>query len=145
MNKRSKQMLIRVLVTAAIPLTGLIIVWSTMMPEGMTDGEELYAKHCSNCHGKEGEGLRSLYPPLAGSDYLRDHQADLPCMLIHGMEGPIAVNGKIYDLPMPGVETLNGSQVYRIMEYINTSWGNDIETAPKEKVKAVVKRCPSHN
>ncbi len=137
-------MLIRWLVTASIPLAGLIFVYTTMMPKGAPDGEELYLEHCGNCHGKEGEGLKSLYPPLAKSDYLRDHQTELPCNMIHGMEGPIVVNGKSFNLAMPGVETLSGTQVWKILEHINTSWGNDIETAPKEKIKAVVKRCPEH-
>ncbi len=137
-------MLIRILVTASIPLAGLIFVYTTMMPEGPPDGAELYEKHCANCHGKEGEGLRSLYPPLAGSDYLRDHQSELPCMMIHGMEGPIVVNGKTYNLAMPGVETLTGTQVYKITKYINSSWGNDFETAEKEKIKYMVERCAEH-
>lgn len=137
-------MLIRFLVTASIPLAGLIFVYTTMMPEGPDDGAELYAKHCANCHGKAGEGLASLYPPLAGSDYLRDHQSELPCMMVHGMSGPIVVNGKAYDMPMPGVESLSGTQVWKINEFINTSWGNDFETAPKEKIKVLVERCAEH-
>ena len=134
-------MLVRILVTAAIPLAGLIIVWSTMMPESPASGDELYETNCANCHGLQGEGLRSLYPPLANSDYLRDHQADLPCMILYGMKGPIVVNGKFYNQAMPGVRTLTGIQVWKIMDYINSSWGNNFETAPKDQVKAVAKRC----
>ncbi len=144
MGKRTSPIIIRILVTASIPLAGLIFVYTTMMPEGPLSGTELYKKHCSNCHGMEGEGLRSLYPPLAGSDYLRDHQVDLPCIMIKGMEGPIVVNGKIYNLAMPGIETLTGTQIYKINKYINTSWGNDFETASKEKIKYMSELCVEH-
>lgn len=135
-------MLIRVLITASIPIAGLVYVFITMTPEGVASGKKLYETHCSNCHGKEGQGLRSLYPKLAGSDYLKEHQVDLPCMILYGMEGPIMVNGKAFNAVMPGVESLNPKEVWKIMEYINSDWGNNIETVPYEKVKAVVKRCP---
>jgi len=135
-------MLIRVLVTAAIPIAGLVYVFITMTPEGVANGKDLYETHCGNCHGKKGEGLRNLYPPLAGSDYLAEHQADLPCMIVYGMKGPIEVNGKGFDAIMPGVETLSPKEVWKIMDYINSAWDNSHETVPYEKVKAVLKRCP---
>ncbi|NQZ78447.1 MAG: cytochrome c, partial [Ekhidna sp.] len=35
-------------------------------------GAKIYATYCANCHQQDGKGLASLYPPLAGSDYLME-------------------------------------------------------------------------
>lgn len=88
-------------------------------------GEALYVVHCSNCHLEEGQGLRQLIPPLAGSDYLRDRPGDVVRGIRHGMEGPMEVNGVVYNYPMPGNTELSEFQIVNIVNYINQAWGND--------------------
>lgn len=85
----------------------------------------MYDKHCANCHMEEGEGLRNLIPPLAGSDYLRDNPGAVVHSMRYGMEGPIIVNGTTYSEPMPGNPELSEFQIVNIMNYINQAWGND--------------------
>jgi cytochrome c len=127
MKSNSRRGLFRVLLTASIPVLGLVFIYFFMdMGTGgpKVGPETLYQTHCGNCHGKNGEGLRELYPPLAESDYLKTHQSNLPCMIRYGMEGPILVNGKPYDQPMPGIPTLSTGEITAIVNFINTSWGN---------------------
>lgn len=143
MNKKSKQLLIRILITAAIPTAGLVFVLlypNVTQPERLTDAE-VYELHCGNCHGKKGEGLRSLYPPLAGSDYLKNHQSELPCIIRYGLEGEIEVKGKKFNQPMAGLEQLGPGEVTRIINYINTSWGNDFPTRKVRDVKKRLEGC----
>jgi nitrite reductase (NO-forming) len=33
-------------------------------------GKEIYTAQCITCHMEQGEGIESVYPPLAKSDYL---------------------------------------------------------------------------
>jgi len=144
MNKKTRNRLLRFLITASIPAAGLaflLIFPNYTQPEKISDAE-IYELHCGNCHGKDGQGLKSLYPPLAGSDYLRDRQSELPCIIRYGLEGEIVVNGRSFNQPMDGLPTLGVGEVTTIINYVNNAWGNDYG---KWKVAEVRKRweaCP---
>lgn len=143
MNKSTKQVLLRAGITASITILGLIFIMATMdTPSGPPDGAELYVTHCGACHGKEGEGFKSLYPPLAESDYLKKHQAELPCIIYKGMSGPIKVQGKDYDMPMAGLPHLSSWEITKITNYVLETWADaDEEAFTKKKVEKELFRC----
>ena len=93
-------------------------------------GERLYVQHCSGCHGEQGQGLGTLIPPLAGSDYLAGHRAQLGCIIRQGLRGPIVVNGVPYNQQMLGVQDtathrhLSPAQITNLLNYIEGHWGN---------------------
>ena len=99
-------------------------------------GKNLYLTHCANCHFDQGEGLRRLMPPLAGSDYLRDRPADVVRGIRYGMEGMMEVNGVLYNDRMPGNRELSEFQIVNIVNYINQAWGNDygMVTVPEVRI-----------
>lgn len=99
---------------------------SACQPNPYKQGERLYKTNCANCHMDNGEGLGALIPPLAGADYLEKNREKLPCLLRHGIKDSIVVNGKIYVEAMPGVATLSDVQIANILNYVGTTWGNDI-------------------
>lgn len=88
-------------------------------------GKNLYLTHCNNCHLEEGQGLRQLIPPLAGSDYLAERPDDVVRGIRNGMNGPMEVNGVIYNHPMPAYPELSETQIVNVVNYVNTAWGND--------------------
>lgn len=98
-------------------------------------GEALYRTHCANCHMEDGSGLRQLIPPLAGSDYLRQNQGASVHGMRYGMQGPMIVNGKEYNYPMPGNQELTDFQIVNITNYINQAWGNDYGTVTVEQAR----------
>jgi mono/diheme cytochrome c family protein len=106
-------------------LTSLLFLGNACGKTDRVQGHNLYDQHCGNCHMEEGEGLRALIPPLAGSDYLRDNPAAVVRGIRYGMEGPMIVNGITYDHPMPGNQDLSEFQIVNIMNYVNSAWGND--------------------
>lgn len=85
-------------------------------------GEELYLKHCSNCHQPGGAGLGLVYPPLNTSDYMENNFENVLCLMKHGIEGEITVNGKSFSQPMPGVSTLTDLEIAEIATYIYNTW-----------------------
>ena len=97
-------------------------------------GEQLYSKHCSNCHGAEGQGLKNLYPPLANADYLQDLKQTL-CVIKFGAKGKMLVNGVEYDQIMPQNKQLYDLDIAQIATYINGKWGNNKGLVTTEKVK----------
>lgn len=144
METKSKKMIIRIAVTMGIPLMGLLGIFAfiDLEPDATDNSAKAhYEKHCGNCHGKQGEGLRGLYPPLAGSDYLAENQNNLPCLIRYGMSGPIVVNGKNYEMPMPGAPNIGPEEISDIINYINTSWGNDLPEVNPSSVEKRLKFC----
>jgi mono/diheme cytochrome c family protein/glucose/arabinose dehydrogenase len=92
-------------------------------------GRQLYLTACAGCHGTDGEGLKRFAPSLIGSDWVLGSEKRLALILLHGMEGPVAVNGKIHDAPdilpvMPAHSTLDDGSISSILTYIRNEWGN---------------------
>ncbi len=69
----------------------------------VADGAALYAQHCAACHQGEGQGTVGLAPALRGAHWQRlgGDRAYLPQVLLHGLSGPIVVNGERHAGSMP--------------------------------------------
>jgi mono/diheme cytochrome c family protein len=92
-------------------------------------GRQHYMTSCSGCHGSEGEGLRRFAPPLAGSEWVLGDEARLALLVLHGVEGPIEVAGKVYGSPdilpvMPSHSILDDQTISSILTYIRCEWGH---------------------
>lgn len=95
-----------------------------------TLGRQYYLSSCSGCHGNNGEGANRLGPPLARSEWVIGSEKQLSLIILHGMEGPIEVNGIVYDQPrilpvMPAHSSLDDNTIAAIMTYVRNEWGND--------------------
>lgn len=88
-------------------------------------GEELYIKHCSNCHQRDGKGLGLVYPPVDISDFIDNDLARTICLIEFGTAGEMMVNGKSYNKPMPGLPTLTDLEIAEIATYLYNSWGRN--------------------
>ena len=106
-----------------------------------TQGQRLYETHCATCHMDDGTGLAGLIPPLDSADFLQLNRADVPCMILHGVDTPIVVNGVEYSEIMLGVPTLNAVEISNIINYIHTSWGNDLPPTSPSEVEKYLERC----
>ena len=74
-------------------------------------GRQKYLNLCASCHGTDGQGMKRFAPPLKNSEWVTGDADKLAMLLLHGMEGPIEVAGKRYDIPdilpvMPAFSTL---------------------------------------
>ncbi|MEM0999207.1 MAG: cytochrome c [Bacteroidota bacterium] len=144
MENKPKRRYLPLLLATGIPVLGLIFifVFVDLEPDAVdASGQARYELHCANCHGKAGEGLRGLYPPLAKSDYLAQNQGNLACQIRHGLQGPIMVNGHPYNMAMPGNPNVSPKEITAIINYVNTSWGNDIPTVTQASVEKRLKYC----
>lgn len=119
----------------------LLLLISACQPNPYKQGERLYKANCANCHMDNGEGLGALIPPLAGADYLEKNREKLPCLLRYGIKDSIVVNGKIYAEAMPGVATLSEVQIANILNYVGTTWGNDIAPYRLDEVQKHLGNC----
>lgn len=104
-------------------------------------GERLYLTHCSNCHQKEGKGLGRLYPPLDTSDFMNEKLNEVICMVKHGKEGSILVNGVEYNKSMPGNIRLTELEVAEITTYIYNTWSHHRGMIDVKEVTTVLSTC----
>lgn len=98
--------------------------------ELFAEGRQRYLTTCSGCHGTDGAGLPRFGPSLVGSEWVLGDERRLALILLHGMEGPIEVNGKVLDVPdilpvMPAHSVLGDREITAIMTYIRNEWGNN--------------------
>lgn len=121
-------------------LLGFFVISKILSSVITNPAQESYEKRCASCHGIDGNGLKDLIPPLANADWLQQNQATLVCVLRNGIHGEIVVNGKSYNQPMDGIK-LSDIELYNIINYINTSWGNKIELTTTEKVNKELREC----
>lgn len=99
-------------------------------------GKSLYDANCLACHGAEGMGVPNVFPPLAKSDYLNNNKDNAISAVVHGLSGPITVNGKQYNQVMPPVN-LNDEQVAAVLTYVYNSFGNSGKTVTADEVKLI--------
>ena len=100
-------------------------------PEILTRGRSLYLTICAGCHGNDGKGMTRFAPPLANSEWVLGQPERLARILLHGMEGPVEVNGRVYDVPeilpvMPAFATTPPEDLAAIMTYIRQEWGHNV-------------------
>jgi len=107
-------------------------------------GKEVFTTKaaCLACHGADGEGLQNLGPPLVKSEWVTGDTTRLAKALLHGMTGPIKVNGTVYKpaLAMPGLSansTITDQDMADVMSFVRNSWGNKAKTVNAKLVKKV--------
>ena len=127
-----------------IALLGLIPLSFLFFSKSEDQTAVLYAAKCSNCHMPDGKGLRGLIPPLAGADYLEKFEHQLPCIIKHGLQGDVMVNGTNYNQVMPANEELSEVDIANLVNYIRNEWGNDHPRIPLKQIQEDLKAC-SHD
>jgi nitrite reductase (NO-forming) len=107
----------------------------------MDRGAKVYKGYCSSCHQANGQGLSTIYPPLAKSDWLKNTPKEKVIeAVVYGLKGPITVNGKKYNGVMNPLPTnFKDEDIAAVITYVYNSWGNQgtvVTVADVQKVKA---------
>jgi mono/diheme cytochrome c family protein len=104
-------------------------------------GSALYQTHCQNCHGKNGEGLQALIPPLTDSSYLKNNKTLLACFIKNGLKSKITINGREFEGEMP-VDNLSPIEIAKVLTYVTNSFGNKMATINLQTVQGDLEKCP---
>lgn len=86
------------------------------MPAMADEGEALYKRMCTSCHGHEGEGRRGLGPSLAESRIVKGELSKFIDVVSNGREGTLMVAFK---------RNLPAEDLIAIMQYVRTRFGGD--------------------
>ncbi|MBQ4854280.1 cytochrome c [Rhodanobacter sp. B2A1Ga4] len=100
-----------------------------------TQGEKVYAKHCAACHGKRGEGVAGIYPPLDGNSSVTEPTGinATRMVLLGGFTPVTAANQRPYSMP-PFAQQLSDGEVAAVVTYIRRAWSNKASIVRAEAV-----------
>lgn len=108
-------------------------------------GKRSYEQVCSTCHQATGKGIEGIYPPLAGSEWVQGSPERVISIVLHGLKGPITVEGKQFGAAaMPAFGQFPDSgykwtddRIAAVLTYIRQEWGNKADPITAEQVAAV--------
>lgn len=111
-------------------------------------GKQFYAKTCAACHNENGQGLVPVAPPLADSEWVNGHTDRLIKIALHGLKGPVTVNGKVYQVPevqpeMPGLHVnpnFTDEKIAAILTYVRNAWSNQASAIDPNTVGMIRKQ-----
>lgn len=100
-------------------------------------GKSVFTNNCATCHQANGKGVPGAFPPLAGSEWVQGSEERIIRIVLHGLNGPITVEGQQFNNVMPGLGTvLKDEQIANVISYVRSEWGN---TAPEVQPETVAK------
>lgn len=99
---------------------------------------------CFGCHGADGSG-NPIIPPLNKSEWVTGSKDRLTAILLKGLTGPVTVNGKTFNspMPMPGLgenHDISDQNLADIATYIRNSWNNKAKPVSANDVINVRKK-----
>ena len=101
-------------------------------------GKRVYSNVCIACHQANGLGVPSVYPPLAGSEWVIGNEERIISIVLHGLNGPIEVKGLTYaNVMAPLGEVLKDEQIANVISYVRSEWGNAAGEVQPELVAKV--------
>jgi mono/diheme cytochrome c family protein len=119
-----------------------------MLVKEYPKGVALFTSVCQTCHGPDGNGVKSLGPPLNQSEWVTGDKGKLISIVLFGLTGPVKVNGHIYKTPevsgdMPGIgydKDMPSEDVAQLLSFIRKSWRNNGEKITTDEVVATRKK-----
>jgi len=115
----------------------LALLASLVFVTAAEDGAQVYNSLCVACHGPDGKGLNGL-PPLVGSDWPKGPAARSIKIVLNGLEGPIDVAGKSYNIAMPPQgAVLSDEKIAAALTYVRKTFANGAGAVTADEVKAV--------
>jgi len=103
-------------------------------------GRTVYNTLCTACHQPTGTGMEGLAPALVDSEWVLGKPETLSRIVIHGLGGPIKVNGQTWSLEMPPLgPALGDEQIAGVLTYIRREWehnGSPVSIDAVAKIRA---------
>ena len=110
-----------------------IALFDTETRTSVLDGYEAYKGLCAACHGKEGQGIKNLAPPLIGSERIVGDDLKTPVrILLNGMTGP--VDGTEFGVMVP-MNTYSDEWIADVITYVRLGLGDETRRVRHKHVK----------
>jgi hypothetical protein len=100
-------------------------------------GRIQFQSYCAACHQYDGQRMGDA-PALAGSPWVTGPGSRLIRIVLHGVRGPMVVDGITYDREMPGFgQILSDTEVVSLLSYVRRQFGAPSEPITAEMVSRV--------
>ena len=103
-------------------------------------GEALFASSCASCHGSSGVGQTGLAPSLVNSPWVRNADAWLVRIALHGLTGPVEIEGTTWNSTMPGHGSdsrFDDEGLAGVLTFMRRAWGHGDGPVSVETVRAI--------
>ncbi len=105
-----------------------------------TTGAQIYLNKCAGCHRSDGVGYSTAFPSLAGNAVLQTADATSAInIILSGGAVPSTRTAPSALTMAPYAKELNDEQVAQVVNFIQTSWGNQGGTTTAKAVAKVRK------
>jgi nitrite reductase (NO-forming) len=105
-------------------------------------GRVLFQGTCSTCHQADGQGIPNVFPPLAGSDFLKADTKRAIGIVLNGLSGSVTIKGNTFNSVMPPMSQLNDDGVANILTYVLNELGNGGGQISAQEVATVRSTTP---
>lgn len=95
-----------------------------IVESSLGEGAQLYTQYCASCHQPGGGGVPGEFPPLSGVNWVAGDKGRLIRAVLHGMQGPININGELYDEIMPAHDFLDDEELAVLLTYLRKMFGS---------------------
>lgn len=111
-------------------------------PNPEAHGRAIYNKPtCVTCHQADGNGTPGQFPPLTGSEWLKEKEPGRVIRIVlNGLNGALDLNGKSFNGSMvPWRDTLTDEEIAAVLTYVrkDKAFGNNAAEVKPEQVKAI--------
>ncbi len=96
-------------------------------------GAEVFVEACATCHQSHGGGQDGKAPTLRGTRFVVGEEARLIKILMHGLEGPVEIDGVTWNQEMPRYEG-SDDDLAAVLTFIRRSWGNGADPVTPAQV-----------
>lgn len=101
-------------------------------------GQALYSARCQACHQPDGTGVAGVFPPIIGAEQVNGPPEIVVLIILHGLAGPVTVQGQSYNGVMPGwQDILDDAEIAAVASYIRQWESNDATPVTPELVSAL--------
>ncbi len=147
-NDNLKKLLQATLENREIDKKNWIFEAASLEEDDRTRGLRFYKNICAACHGLGGNGIDGLAPPLRDSEFLSGSGKRLALILLHGLKGPIHVDGKLYNFnaPMPGIKEntqLSDQDISDLITYLSNAFGRSARDTNAEIIRELREAKPT--
>lgn len=111
-------------------------------------GYKIFNTVCQTCHGKSGEGIAAMAPPLNESNWVNGNKKAFISIVLYGLTGPVEVHGKVYKAPeingdMPGIggsDEFNDADIAQLLTFLRSAWKNNADKVTAADIQQVRKQ-----
>ena len=104
---------------------------------GGAQGKTHFNNYCSACHQYDDQGMGAA-PPLDASPWVTGPQDRLIRIVLHGVRGPMEIQGKTYNREMPGFgQILSDADVADLLTFVRERFGRSTQPVTAAAVSSI--------